>query len=121
MGKCVKRATKPHSASIASRTRVEALRVEGLERAALLACDELDRARARERVQTGAVAEVHVAHEPQLLEHVEVAVDRREIRAGQTAGKRVGADRPVGRVQGLEHLPARGRHAHAAHPQRAER
>ena len=35
--------------------------------------------RAGERVAPGAVAEVHVADEPDLLEHDEVAVDRREV------------------------------------------
>src|SRR4051812_19967196 len=65
---------------------------------------------AGQRVQAGTVAEVHVLHEADRLERVEVAVDRCEVRRRQLpvqpAGDVVGAHRTFGRVQRLEHEAA---------------
>jgi hypothetical protein len=65
---------------------------------------------AGERVQPGAVPEVDVLDEPGLLQRVEVAVDGAEVgrrqRAVQTAGHGLGAHRPFGRVERLEHEAA---------------
>ena len=65
------------------------------------------------RVETRAVAEMAVTHQSDLLQGLEVAIDRGQIRAGQTSREAVGdllsRDRRVGRVQRLEHeAPGRG-------------
>ena len=52
------------------------------------------------------VAEVDVAHEPDLLEHFEVAVGRGHV---AVAGELLGAQRPVGVEQRVEQEPPRGR------------
>jgi hypothetical protein len=69
------------------------------------------------------VAEVHVAHEADLLERVEVAVYGREVQAREPAAEAGGdllrGDRALGRVQRLDHEAARGRDAQAAPTQRA--
>ena len=69
--------------------------------------DVLALAGAGRHVQARAMAEMAVPYEPDLLERLEVAVHRREVRARQAAGKAVGdllgRDRGMGGVQGLEH------------------
>src|SRR5262245_60635874 len=57
----------------------------GLERAALLAGDEVEVAGRGQRVETRAVPDVEVADEADLLERVEVAVDRGEVGGRQPA------------------------------------
>ena len=52
---------------------------------------------------TGAVAEVHVAHDPDRLQRLQVAIGRREIRP---AGQLFGGERLAGREQRREHGPA---------------
>ena len=51
------------------------------------------------------MAEVHVAHEPDLLEDLEVAVGRGDV---AIAGELLRAQRPVGGEERLEQLAARG-------------
>ena len=78
--------------------------------AAALAQDELARA-AGGLVEPGPVAEVHVAHEAEALEDLEVAVGRGDV---AVAGELLRAQRPVGVEQRLQQQPARGRQAQAA-------
>ena len=75
-------------------------------------------------VAAGAVPEVDVLHEPEALERLEIAVDRGEVRGRQLAdavGDLLGAERGVGRVQRLEHHPARTRQPEAARAQGRDR
>ena len=51
------------------------------------------------------MAEVHVAHEADGLEHLEVAIGRGDVAA---AGELLGAQRPVGGEERIEQLAARG-------------
>ena len=63
-------------------------------------------------------------HEAEALERLEVAVDRGEVRGRQLAdalGDLLGAERRVGRVERLEHHPARTRQPQAARAQRRDR
>src|SRR5829696_3873279 len=91
-------------------------------RAAALAGGELVLARGG-GVPAGAVAEVRVAHQPERLERLEVAVHRREVgrrhEAAGTRGDLLGAERPAGGEQGGKDGPARGAQAQAAAAQRA--
>ena len=122
IGKWLKRALKPVALSTASRTAVELLGRHRVIRAAALAHEVLALA-PRAHVAAGAVAEVHVLDEPEPLERLEVAVDRREIGGRQLAEALrdlLGAERLVGRVEGLEHDPARHRDAQAARAQRRD-
>ena len=85
IGKCVKRAPQPRlarerrahrssSCGSTARTAPQPLAHRGTRALA-----------AGQRVQPGAVAEVDVADDAELLERVEVAVDRREVRAAAAA------------------------------------
>src|SRR3954453_15303379 len=69
---------------------VELRRVDGLQRAARLAGDVLALAVALQHVAPGAVAGVEVAHEPELAERLEVAVDRRDVRLRHPPAEAVG-------------------------------
>ena len=83
---------------------------DGADGAARLADHELALAAGRV-VEARAVAEVDVAHEPDVLEHLEVAIGRGDV---AVAGELLGAQRPVGGEERLEQLAARGRDAQAA-------
>src|SRR3954466_16122221 len=80
--------------------------------AAALARDVARLVVSRERVQPGAVRDVEVPDEADLLERVEVAVDGREVRAREApveaGGDRVGGNGSLGGEQRLEHGPAGG-------------
>ena len=95
---------------------VELLRRDGALDAAALA-DEVLALAAGAHVAPGAVAEVHVLHEAEALERLEVAVDRGEVGGRQlpdALGDLLGAERHVGGVERLEHHAPRARQAQAA-------
>ena len=83
---------------------VEALAVDGGHAVAALADEVLALAVADQRVEPGAVPGVHVAHDAELLEVLERAVDRPRSRPGATASA---GQRRVGGEQRLQHAPAR--------------
>ena len=100
---------------------LEPRRLDRLERAAALAGHEPAVAGDHPRVEPGTVAEVDVAHEPELLEHVQVAVHGRDVEPAEPLGEHLGA-RGGGRVvERLQHQATGGRDAQAAGPQGADR
>src|SRR6188472_4384414 len=92
--------------------------LDALDAPAPVADDVLTRAAARKRIETGAVAEVHMPDHAERLEALERAVDRRRLdrrRAPRAAARDVvGGDGPLGREQGLEHEAAGGAEPTAA-------
>ena len=109
IGKWVKRALVADRVEHGRAHAVEGRRRQRRHVAAALAQDELARA-AGGLVEPGAVAEVHVAHEAEALEDLEVAIGRGDV---AVAGELLGAQRPVGVEQRLQQQAARGRQAQA--------
>ena len=60
-----------------------------------------------ELVEGGAMGQVGVAHEPQLFEHDEAAVDAAHVDVGDRGRQLFGGHRPIEGIEGLEH-PAAG-------------
>ena len=99
--------------------RIELVRSEGADRAAALARDELPLAAADQRLEAGPMSEVDMAREPVLLERLEIAVDRGELKA-QAAPDVLGRYRTVGREQGLQHQPTGGGQSESSRAKRLD-
>ena len=103
---------------------VQLVGVHGRDVLAALAHEELA-GPSRGRVAARPVAEMDVADDAQLLERLEVPVDRGEIGTRQPAaepvGDLLGRDRGRRRVQRLEHQPAGRGQAQALGPNRSPR
>src|ERR1700754_1513485 len=95
---------------------VQLLGLDGDDLAAAFAREVLALAAAQQSVDAGAVADVHVADDAELLERLEVAVDGRKVQLA--AGDLLGGDQLAGLEERLEDEPARRREAAAGAPQR---
>src|SRR5580704_14721792 len=95
--------------------RVELLRHDRSVLRAALTSEVLALTGDSQRMQSGAVPEVNVSNQPDVLERLQVAVDRSDVRGGHAPADAFGyllrRHRPVRGEQRLKHEPARGRHA----------
>jgi hypothetical protein len=117
IGKWPKATRYPNASSIVGAQPVEQRRVDGEHRITGLADEVLLRATGQ-NVETRPVTEMHVAHEPDLLETLQVAVHRREVRPRHAPDDALGdllrGKRRLGSEQGLEHQSPGRRRAQAA-------